>query len=163
MQGIVPYMRLVKYQGKRDNIGRFGTVEGGSILSLNESEYQSVRGDRRFKPLTKPTDEEAKGISPAQTAEYNLLSINWANKHLLDVLKGFGRPRLKKIAGAMESLGLSVPHSGSYQRIVLASRIYEAASIEGWTLLSRSDLQRLQTSKEETPKEEEEPNKEETE
>ena len=60
-------MRKFKYKGKSGNVGQYGYVKNGDVLTLPEHEAYSVKDSSEFVPLREPPVEgfpEDPGLPP---------------------------------------------------------------------------------------------------
>jgi hypothetical protein len=77
-------MVTVKYLGKKSDIGRFGMITKGTVLSLTDREWEHVRTDERFKLTTEKPEGQAE-VS-ADAAEQWRIDLNQKSlEELLDL------------------------------------------------------------------------------
>jgi len=135
--------RLVQFVGESpDKIGRFGTVNPGDILHVNEDEYITAASGGRFVDASgepdgdKEEQEVRKVPEPINHALFDLRTIYWAKPNLQSRLFRRSRPVLTKIVRAMEDLsGLSLPYGPGVSCSDMVNAIVATSRILKWDQL----------------------------
>lgn len=132
--------RLVQFVGDSpDKIGRFGTVNPGDILHVDEDEYQTSIKGGRFIDASGEAEEgeeeqEAREVpSPPNHKLFDLRTIHWDKPSLRARLLRRSKPVLTKIVRAMEETsGMSLPYGSGVSRNEMANAVVATARILKW-------------------------------
>lgn len=138
--------RLVQFVGEApDKIGRFGIVNPGDILHVDEDEYQTaIRGGRFIDGsgvVEEGTEEQEVRKIPGPTNHklFDLRTIHWEKTNLRSRLLRRSKPVLNKIAKAMEDLsGLSLPYGQGVSRNEIVNALVATARVLKWNELRMS-------------------------
>ena len=132
--------RLVQFVGDSpDRIGRFGTVNPGDILHVDEDEYHtSIKGGRFIDASGEVEDGEEeqevrKVPAPSNHKLFDLRTIHWDKRNLRARLLRRSKPVLTKIVKAMEETsGMSLPYGSGVSRNEMANAVVATARILKW-------------------------------
>lgn len=132
--------RLVQFVGDSpDRIGRFGTVNPGDILHVDEDEYHtSIKGGRFIDASGEAEEGEeeqevGKVPSPTNHKLFDLRTIHWDKTNLRSRLLRRSKPVLTKIVKAMEELsGLSLPYGSGVSCKEMADAVVATARVLKW-------------------------------
>lgn len=137
-------MRQVKYKGGERHIGRFGVVKKGSILEVNEGEWDDIADNPEFAVISSTVSETdsklGANILPFGTPIYDLRTVQWESPRLFQSLMAReSRQRLNRMIQAMTMLGAVVEICGDgADKMYLADAIVSSAKNMGWTALDQN-------------------------
>ncbi len=124
----------VVYQGSAvQNIGRFGKVSPGQILTLEESERESVKGNPDFR-IIEGAKQSTQKVKLEDTTHYRLTLLPWGTAQIHRAVHRKGKTQLFNISRAFVSLGADCPVSADMGRRQLADVILEAGRRIGWVI-----------------------------
>ena len=127
-------MKTYRYSGAEGNLGRYGFVKPGDILSMTELESRHIQGDKRFTEVDAakaklpplPTDPKAKADE-----EERRLSVAQRNTAVTPAaeLAELGRPELLQRIQALRSAGYQIDVKESDDKKTLIRAITEVTAL----------------------------------